>query len=296
MKNIFFTISLCLFISCSTDSDNPSLLVVGTSIPAECPYVETACKNIGYRCINMALGSSGIVLTTDVPKDISEISGRTGKDLSETMAEKEARFGNVSGMTAKLMNTLKSYSYESRILPYLNQVDAIVFDHGYNDSFWINAEINNGIENINWNSTNRSTYIGAFNYLMWEIFRKKPTIKIIIGGYMENQSEYNIGRGKVICQMQEIIANHYQFSIIKVWEQSGMTFDFVPNSADYIDSFNAKFRTDYEKNISDDQGNITYFQMYNPDNVHPHTDKTGNALKVLSDIYTEELKKILLIY
>ena len=63
------------------------VLWVGTSIPAYCPYPEKACEALGWDCYNMALGSSGIVVNEGFLDN-----GRDGKDLAETIQEKETRY------------------------------------------------------------------------------------------------------------------------------------------------------------------------------------------------------------
>lgn len=264
--------------------DIKKILWIGTSIPAGCTYPIKSTNNLGYECINKSIGASGICLGQGILGN-----GRDGRDLSETIAEKEARYtGYVS---EEILNSYRNMSYEKVILPYLDEIQVIVFDHGYNDRNRIEDDINSG---INWTSRDRATYIGAFNYLMDEIYKRKPSMRIIIGGYLENKSEQDIRGGKWVCQMQQEIADHYSYPLLDVWNYSGMTFDFVPNSSDYFTEFNMKYGTDYAPWITDSNGNITYFQLYNPDTVHPFTDETGQSDKLLDNIYTDLLRDILI--
>jgi len=256
-----------------------TILWVGTSIPQGCTYAVNSCKALGYKCINNSIGSSGIRLHSGIIN-----TGRDGRDLSETIAEKKARYKDY--VSTATLEEYYNYSFERVILPYLDKVEVIVFDHGYND---INKDVLTGID---WTSLDRTTYIGAFNYLMKEILTRKPSMRVVIGGYFENQSN-NPGQrsGKAICEMQEAIATHYNYALLDVWNFSGIKYAFVPNTSNYIKDFNAKYGTNYTNYIADVSGNITDFQIFCPDSVHPFTDFSGNSDRKLDAIYIDLLKK-----
>ncbi len=258
-----------------------TVLWVGTSIPQWCTYPVNACNNLGLKCINTSISSSGICLNVGVLNNV-----RDGLDLCETIDEKKARYqGKVS---ASVLEAYYNGSYERAILQYLSQADAIVFDHGFNDAFQINRDITSGTD---WNNTDRSTYIGAFNYLMKEILKRKPSIKIIIGGYLENQSDYQVRAGKVICQMQQAMSSHYNYALLDVWNYTGIKYNFVPNTSNYIKDFNSRYGTAYTNFITDASGNITDFQVFCPDGIHPFSDLSGNSDRKLDAIYADLLKK-----
>ncbi len=258
-----------------------TVLWVGTSIPQWCTYPINACNNLGLKCINTSISSSGICLNVGVLNNV-----RDGLDLCETIDEKKARYqGKVS---ASVLDAYYNSSYERAILPYLSQVDAMVFDHSFNDAFQINRDITSGTD---WNNTDRSTYIGAFNYLMKEILKRKPSIRIIIGGYLENQSDYQVRAGKVICQMQQAMSSHYNYALLDVWNYTGIKYNFVPNTSNYIKDFNSRYGTAYTNFITDASGNITDFQVFCPDGIHPFSDLSGSSDRKLDAIYTDLLKK-----
>jgi hypothetical protein len=260
-----------------------TMLWVGTSIPQWCTYPVNACANLGLKCINTSISSSGLCLNFGVLNNV-----RDGLDLCETIDEKKFRYqGKVS---AAMLDTYYNSSYERAILPYLAQADAIVFDHGVNDAFQINRDITTGID---WNNIDRSTYIGAFNYLVKEILKRKPSIRMIIGGYLENQSNYQVRAGKVICQMQQTISSHYNYALLDVWNYTGIKYTFVPNSATYVKDYNARYGTTYTNFITDASGNITDFQVFCPDGIHPFSDLSGNSDRKLDAIYTNLLKRAL---
>jgi hypothetical protein len=260
-----------------------TILWIGTSIPGGCTYPVNSCKSLGYKCINNSIGSSGICLKNGVLG-----TGRDGRDLSETIEEKRVRYKDY--VSAATLESYYDMSYERVILPYLDQVQVIVFDHGYNDGSQIAKDVAAGID---WNSLDRTTYIGAFNYIIKQILTRKPSMRIVIGGFYENKSEVNIRAGKVVCQMQDSVAHHYGYPLLDVWNYSGVTYDFVPNSANYLKDFNAKYGTNYEKYIVDADGNITNFQIFSPDAIHPFSDKTGTSDRKLDEVYGTLLRKVL---
>jgi hypothetical protein len=48
-----------------------------------------------------------------------------------------------------------------------------------------------------------------------------------------------------------------------------------------------------QDDIIDTDGNIPALQLYCPDGIHPHTDKTGNSNKRLDAIYTKLLRSLI---
>lgn len=260
-----------------------TVLWVGTSIPQWCTYPVNACNNLGLKCINTSISSSGICLNSGVLNNV-----RDGLDLCETIDEKRVRYQGKASAT--VLESYYAASYERAIIPYLAQSDAIVFDHGFNDAFQVNRDVTSGID---WNSTDRSTYIGAFNYLIKEILKRKPSVRLIIGGYLENQSDYQVRAGKVICQIQQSVSSHFNYTLLDVWNYTGIKYNFIPNSATFIKDFNARYGTSYTNFMTDAGGNITDFQLFCPDSIHPFSDLSGNSDRKLDVIYTDLLKKAL---
>ncbi len=262
-----------------------TVLWLGTSIPQWCTYPVNACNNLGLKCINTSISSSGICLNSGVLNNV-----RDGLDLCETIDEKRVRYqGKVS---ATVLESYYAASYERAIIPYLAHADAVIFDHGFNDAFQINRDVTSSID---WNSTDRSTYIGAFNYLIREILKRKPSVRIIIGGYLENQSDYPVRAGKVICQMQKSVSDHFNYALLDVWNYTGIKYNFIPNSATFIKDFNTRYGTGYTNFMTDAGGNITDFQVFCPDSIHPFSDLSGNSDRKLDAIYTDLLKKALVV-
>ena len=268
------------------------ILVLGTSITIGCNYLENTTKANNYYAYNKAIGSSGICLNTGILGN-----GRDGLDLSETIAEKEARY--TESVTPKVLETYRNASWERVIKPYLDgtidEVDAIWFDHGFNDRGSIYNELAT-LDSVDWelgNNADRTSFTGAFRYLLWQIYSIKPTVRIFITGYLENQSDNSVRGGAGIDKMLQKISDVYRFTYLKPFEHTGFNFKHLPNSKDYILKFNKKYGAAYKAIWKDKEGNITFFQLYNPDSIHPFTDLTGFSDRRLDAIYTKLLKDLL---
>lgn len=267
------------------------ILAVGTSITQGSTYVQNAADANGYIVYNKGIGSSGICLNTGILGN-----GRDGIDLSETIAEKEARY--TASVTPEVLETYRNASWERVIKPYLDgtidTVDAIWFDHGYNDRNQIYSELAN-IDSVNWElspSADRSKFSGAFIYLMYQIFLIKPDVKIIISGFLEGESDNSKRGGAGIKQMHERIAKIYGFPLMKVYDYTGFNFLHVPNSANFISDYNTAYGTSYGVFYPDSSGNVSFYQYYCPDSVHPYSDKQGITQPMLDKIYSKLLNKL----
>jgi hypothetical protein len=275
----------------------PSLgevLWLGTSIPAGASYPTNACKNIGYEVINKAQAAS--FLTFDpTPPAIIDIVPSSGLSLCATVAEKETKWralvtsGDVSEAQLDLW---KDASYENLVLPYLDQIEMVVIDHGYNDKDIMPALVAAGQENVVWTSRDRTTWEGAFGWITDEIIRRKHFMKILVGGYFQNEVE-DIGDrfGRSVCTVIEWTANKYDFPLLDTWNYAGMGDYYIPDSSTYIADFNVTYGTTHNENwFTDGNGNILAYQLYSPDTVHPHSDLTGNSNKRLDAIFTKLLR------
>ncbi|MDR2913433.1 MAG: hypothetical protein LBV74_01125 [Tannerella sp.] len=275
-----------------------NVLWTGTSIPAGSSYPKNACKNLGANCINKAIGASFVRFD---PTPVSNAqAGYAGLSLSATVAELETKFRpsvTAGTITESQLDSWKQASYENVILPYLDTVDTIVIDHGYNDRYELDNVVAAGKDAIDWSSRDRLTFIGAFNYLLDAIWGRKPFMKIIVGGYFQNTMNDGVGNdarnGEYVCTVLTWIAEHYSLPLLNVWDYAGMGKIYVPNSSNYISDFNTKYGTNYTKYSPDADGNITRFQLYCPDTVHPFSDLTGNSNKILDKVFTKLLRDLL---
>ena len=227
------------------------VLWLGTSIPTEGEYPERAAQRLGFTVYNNSISSSGIVKLEGHLHN-----GRDALDLSETKAEKLVRYadydGSLGGYSKDVINwfiNVKGTSYEDILLPYIDGTKAnckmIVWDHGYNDGKYITDQVKEGYENIEWESTDRSTYTGAFRYLLEKIYAVNPEIIVVIAGYFSDNHKESTYNTKDVCIMQEWIAKKYNLPLIPMWDLLHISDDIIvgtenkslPNSNTTVETF-----------------------------------------------------------
>lgn len=320
-KNIFYAVSCLFFIlltsQCGTNEEADPIVTVpphrvlwiGTSIPAGCPYPQKSCEALGWDCVNMAIGASGICINQGFLNN-----ARDGKDLAETMEEKEMRykpFLEQGKMTEKEYNEMLSFGFDKRVIPYIDKTldscDIVVIDHGYNDRNGSNTPT--GAKTVKdlydtFNAQNlsleradkdfdRSNFVEAFCFLVKKIKEANPKIKVVVCSHIENSSESPQfddlcdRHGYYICLLQQKLAGHFGFPFLNICDYNGFTMDTMPNSEHYLDSINKEYKTDYSRIVFNTQqekqgkGLITKFQYYCPDGVHPHTDQSKRSEQIL---------------
>ena len=245
------------------------VLWIGTSIPTgdgtlTGTYPLQVKSNLEIKTLyNNSIGSSGIVKFSGYLGN-----GRDGLDLSETVAEKEARYRSKvqdGTITEATLNRYKNASFEKCLLPYINgsvdSCDTVIIDHGYNDRDVLATEIDS---NVVLSNKDRSSFIGAFNYIIDKIYAINPKIRIIvIGFYMKDN--YN-GNG---------------------WEMHGKDIDTVLNKISAF--YNFMYIPTYRGSCI----NPANFKNMCPDGVHPHSDTNGTAVKNIAEYLTNSLRDIL---
>jgi len=259
------------------------VLWLGTSIPQGCIYPAFSCWKLGMWCTNRSKGESMLCFLK-----------KSEKSLTATVNEIEELYRDScweNKMSAKQFGMLKSCSYETLLMPDIKDFDVVVIDHGYNDI----DGINNIPSQIDWDTMDRTNFIGAFNYLYAKIKEENPQIKVIIGGYFQNTCTIGYsGRGGKVSNVLELISAHYNIPLLKVWDETTIPDGYAPCSENYLDSLNAIYGTSFEKWNPNERGEITYFQKFCPDTVHPFSDPTGNSDRILNIAVTRQLYKALL--
>ena len=277
-----------------TDTNN--ILWVGTSIPEGATYPIEAAKKCGYNCINKSLGGSCLRYPNSKPNSFSG-------SLSATVNELEQRYRNDvtnNVITESKLELWKDRCYERSILPYINgtneiQVSMVVIDHGVNDAMNIHSLLADE-NSIDWTSRDRNNFVGAFNYIIDEILKVNPFIKIVISGHYTNtyvHAEANEYHFDEVCKMQNMIAEKYGISIMKCWEHSQINNEYVKGSSSYLSNLNAKYGTSFMKQSPNSDGDIKSQQIYCPDTIHPHSDPTGNTNKRLNAVYSKLLADLI---
>ncbi len=275
-----------LYLPCPSQNFNgEKVLWLGTSIPEGCTYPVNACKALNMTCINKSIGSSYLSINKNA-------TGENYWDgLSLVMSKDEKReLASKNNIEEGLLNRWINSSYEVVVDPFINQVDIVVIDHGYNDDFTLSNEYQTPVEDIDWNNMDRTTFIGAFNFLYNRIKAKNPNVKVVIGGYFQNTC--TIGyfiRGIYVSNVLTKIAKHYNLPLFDIWNYVNIPDGYIPNSSDYLNQLNNKYNTNFTKVFPDSLGNITYFQKFCPDGVHPFSDPTGNSDRILDSVFTKVL-------
>lgn len=264
------------------------VLWLGTSIPEGCSYPKAACEKLGMHCVNQALGSSFLAIRTATAPSRYDL-------LSLTMSEEEkkAAYGDY---VERGIITLSDYAralksgYDHRVLPYVEEVDVIVIDHGYNDDFALKEEYDK--ERVDWESEDRTSFFGAFNFLYRIIRERNPNVVVLVGGYFQNTC--TIGyfvRGTYVSRAWERIAEHYGLPLLDAWNRVGLSDGYMPHSAGYLDELNRKYGKNFTKVHPNSDGDITWFQAFCPDGVHPFSDPTGGADTRLDSVFISLLQE-----
>ena len=287
-------------------------------------YPKMIADALGFNLYNNARGASFVCFYPSSEDGTSNWAGKDwteyqnevhkGYSLSASMAQVEAKFGpNGLNIPEWLLNSFKSYSYESLIIPYIDgtiaSCDTVIIDHGYNDRQQILSEtswhISEGEEMVIgsgrdwlltlqdpfektlttesffqgcwWSDENaedtKKYYLKAMIFLCKKIWAVNPRIQIIIGNYFTKKSnifggEYSNDRlGEFICLANTAIANWLQVKCVNVANYTGL----------------------YNRNLA--SGND--YQIFCPDNVHPHSDSTGRSNEIIARIYINSIKGIL---
>lgn len=303
LKRLLFISSILagLFTSC-VDEEGLTLqqvggrrvLWLGTSIPSMATYPQEACRRLGMKCINRAAGESFICFDSTQVDKANRVDGYS---LTASAEEKERKFriayanGSISRADFDIMQYL---SYDRLFLPVVDSADYVVIDHGFNDRFSIVETLRmleEQGEAFDWNTRNRRNFVGALNYLIDIIHRHNPKAMIIIGGYFQNTLNTDQLPCAAVCRLQELYARKKGLPLMDTWRHLDFGATYLPNSSNYLVEFNARFGTHYTNLFPDGAGNITQFQYYCPDGVHPHSDLTDRANHLLDSVYTTLLAK-----
>ena len=289
------------------DTKNKNIVFFGTSIPAGTVKIDEVDQSIpSYMgellhatVINESLGSSMARLGWNSSKTENDSYGWTGRawqnvframgatleekrDLIENYETKwrdliggdfEGSSGDGSGtgkpmtLTSKMESDILSWSYENKLIPYLNgtktRPDLFIFEHGHNDY----APDMSGIPSANpddINGYNRSLYSDVMAFYFRLIWEANPQARILIVSHYANDTE----KSKRIFDAQKECAEHNKVWFCDIannvgWSQQKVTVNGVPK---------------------------TRLEQCLPDALHPSTDTSGNAVKRESKIIANYIK------
>ena len=242
---------------------------------------------------------------------------------------KDVLTGNVpSSLSTSDIARLRAASFEDRLIPYLDGTydmpDLFVFDHGHNDykyslsgggsdigleptvaniggelaedTYMIandNAKLESffgSLANIPSSrkakfiaSLNRNCYIGAVNFLVTLILRYNPHARIV---FISNYEYENGDRPSYapLIPAQKSIADSWAFPLCEVYKSLGYSNHIIPGSKDW---FNATYPAQTPATTD-----VTVYEAYLADSVHPHSDITGDANNIYAGIISEFIKRI----
>ena len=181
---------------------------------------------------------------------------------------------------------IKQFSYENKLDQYLTDAtmpDLFVFDHGYNDRIrWADATGTYEAQLSEYGRDNCYTFRGAMNFLIDRILSFNPWARIIMIGDYENQS----AEKKDDSTYQMRVAEDYEIPIFKRWEYTG--WNQVEETTHYDWSSGL---LNYTANSTKTKSNLAWNLA---DGVHPHSDKTGRATRIMARLIAPFIEKLTL--
>lgn len=214
--------------------------------------------------------------------------------------------------------------------PSVSNVDIIVIDHSINDMVKVIYSGGN-VMPAQYSATERMYYWGAINYIMRIIYASAPQIKIcLVSHYRRGEPNletlYTVGKNAAnYWQMPFIdyaselqtaslmidVAGYWDVNMI--WHNTGYTFTDNGNNTFTTNDYGPQRYFDYasymsivqpSQVIAGSQLSLSYpvgtwvrkehrLNILCPDNLHPHSDASGNANRKIADNISEKLKILL---
>ncbi len=221
-----------------------------------------------------------------------------------------------------------SGSFEKKLLPYLDGTkpmpDLFVIDHGHNDWKYrdvngnIDIELEPTVENIrngllaedtymtanNYEnlkkyfgdlsdfpqdkleafaaSVNRNCFKGSVNFIVTLILCHNPQARIVFISNYEYENGYNKAYSNVV-DAQLSLAQEWCFPIFEIYKYLGYSDKIIPGSKEYMSELYPGYT--FEKDV-------TVYEIYNVDKVHPSSDTTGRANEIYAGLIASFLKTI----
>jgi hypothetical protein len=274
---------------------NRKIAYFGTSIPAGGGiggnYPQIIGTLLGANVINEAVGSSCVRAGAWQSISGTDTMGYGGmyfenlmRSLSLSSTEKQSIFDNWSTWKTVIINApdvisdmdktfYKSCSYDIKLDKYLtanNFPDLFIFDHGHNEhtaGVWGDEMLN-----VPTNENDRSYAIGAMNFIIYRILDCNPKAKIAFIGHYENSRKLNIS------MLQKKYNEIWCYPLEKTWENTGWTQKTVKSKGAWVNGY-------WIENSLTTHSNYTMTQIWMPDDLHPHSDLSGNANRFLAEIH-----------
>lgn len=129
----------------------------------------------------------------------------------------------------------------------------------------------NSVYNLGMNSEGgmKHEYMGALVYIICQIWKTNPNVKIVIGNYFAQRHPYQDDKSIYITKANEGVAEWLGIQHVDVY----------------------KYTHIINKTYTDNAGNtISDFERFCPDKVHPHSDTTGHSNKIIAGIYINQIR------
>lgn len=231
-------------------------------------------------------------------------------------------------LDASYQKRILSGTFETKLLPYLDGTkpmpDLFVIDHGHNDWKYrdangeIDIELEPSVENIkngllaedtymtanNYEnlkkyfgdlsdipeekleefaaSVNRNCFKGSVNFIITLILTHNPYARIVFISNYEYDNGYNKAYHNVI-DAQKALSEEWCFPIFEIYKYLGYSDKIIPGTKDYLSSLYPEY--DFEEDV-------TVYELYNIDKVHPSSEKIGKANEIYAGLIAEFLKTV----
>ena len=275
---------------------------LGTSIPAggkegknnPLSYPMILGKRLGANVINEAVGESSLHckavhrISEANPYGFEENWNKCARCLTNTLEEVEwllTNWNNTTVFTSGTLTTLteedkafyRRCSFENKLLPHLESgdVDLFVLDHGHNDRYNANKKdgvsVDDSVIMEEYGEFNLYTFEGASNFIINKILTSNAENRICFIGEYENQ------KLPLVSQFQLKVAEKWLFPIYKQWEKLGWTQNKITTTGYWDNS------TGLWVESGGEEQQITMLNRWVRDNIHPNSDNSGKAIKLLVD-------------
>ena len=131
-------------------------------------------------------------------------------------------------------------------------------------------------------SVNRNCFKGAVNFILTLILKNNPHARIVFISNYEYENGYNKAYSNVV-DAQISLAKEWCFPIFEIYKYLGYSDKIIPGSKGYMASTYPNYSFD---------GDVTMYEIYNVDKVHPSSDTTGTANNIYAGLIAEFLKTI----
>lgn len=273
---------------------NKKIVWFGTSIPAGVvnaggengngSYPSRIGEMLGATVYNESVGSSQVRagsyhnITADDPMGYGGCSAVSLLySLSLSSSEKQdiidnwnSKWSNIITWYGSLVdlskaNEYKASSWDNKLTKYLSggsvgPCDLYVFDHGYNDGIYQRGFTD--LSDVPTTAKDRTYFIGAMQFLIDKILADNPKAKILFIGHYCTDGRSGNFLTEYVTDAQEKLAEIWQYPLIETWKYMG--FNHVPITVNNVQT--------------------TVAQQWMPDDLHPSSDTTGEALKHYAEV------------